>query len=429
MFNNAYVAATGLKRRGFDVPSAYLKGEALEEVVYMRPPPGYACAAGTVWRLLRPLYGVKQAMRAWACSLRKKLESWHVLSADADCTLYIKEVSDGPVLMATNVDDLDLAGSDRDMDPVEARLRAKFNVKHTADDAPFVGMQRVANPITGAITIHQQLYAEELLVEFGMTQAKPVHTTSESGVELRRDAPGDMALPPAVLFAQVVGKRMFLAGCTHPNIMQPVAALARHQAIPRESHWRAAKHLLRYLHGTTGLGLRYHGPKVNVTDGSATGELHIEGLTDANYAGCKDTLRSTTGQVFHMQGAAVLWSNTLQPTVAQSTTKAEYMAAAAAFKEALWHRKLRSNMLLDTEGPTQLWGDKQGALALVKDPVLHACTKQIDVHRHAVRERVVCKEVVFDLCPTSDPITDAMTKGLPRPAFEKCREGMGLVFL
>jgi hypothetical protein len=123
----------------------------------------------------------------------------------------------------------------------------------------FVVMQRVANAITGAITI-QQRYVEEFLVEFGITQAKLVHTPSESGVELRRDAPGDTALPLAVPYAQVVGKLMFLAGCTRPDIMQPVAALARYLAIPRESHWRTAKHQLRYLHGTAALGLRHHGP-------------------------------------------------------------------------------------------------------------------------------------------------------------------------
>jgi hypothetical protein len=235
-----------------------------------------------------------------------------MLSADADCTLYVEEGSDGPVLMATYVDDFDLAGSDRDMDPVEARLRAKINVKRAADDTPFVGMQRVANPITGAITIHQRRCVEEVLVEFGMPQAKPVHvhwyrrrvhTPYQSGVELRRGAPGDTALPPAVPYAQVVGKLMFLAGFTRPDIMQPVAALTRCPAIPCESHWRAAKHLLRYLHGTAELGLRYHGPNVNVADGSATGELHIEGFADANYAGCKDTLRSTAGQVFRMNMA------------------------------------------------------------------------------------------------------------------------------
>jgi hypothetical protein len=85
-----------------------------------------------------------------------------------------------------------------------------------------------------------------------------------------------------------------------------------------------------------------------------------------------------------MNGSAVSWASTLQPTVAQSTTEAEFVAVAAVSKEALWHRKLRHDLRLPTEGPTLLWGDNEGALALVKDPVLHARTKHIDVHHHAV---------------------------------------------
>jgi hypothetical protein len=93
-----------------------------------------------------------------------------------------------------------------------------------------------------------------------------------------------------------------------------------------------------------------------------------------------------------MNGAAVSWTSTLQPTVAQSTTEAEYMAAVAVSKEGLRHRKLRRDLRLPIEGPTLVWGDNQGALVLVKDPVLHARTKHIDVRHTAVRERVACKE-------------------------------------
>jgi hypothetical protein len=118
-----------------------------------------------------------------------------------------------------------------------------------------------------------------------------------------------------------------------------------------------------------------------------------------------------------MNGAAVSWASTLQPTVAQSTTEAEYMAAAAACKEALWDCKLRRDMQLRTEGSTQLWGDNQGALTMVKDPVLHARIKHVHVHHYAV-----CQ-----YCHNTDMIADALTKGLAQPALEKGREGMGLI--
>jgi hypothetical protein len=124
-----------------------------------------------------------------------------------------------------------------------------------------------------------------------------------------------------------------------------------------------------------------------------------------------------------MNGAAVSWASTLQPVVAQSTIVAEHMAAAVACKEAWCPRKLLRDMQLRTKGPTQLWGENQGAFALVKDPVLHARTNHIDVHHHAVR--VACREFVFQYCPTTDMIADALTKGLARPAFENVARAWG----
>jgi hypothetical protein len=125
-----------------------------------------------------------------------------------------------------------------------------------------------------------------------MTQAKPVRRPCEPGVELESVV---AVLAPPMRYGQVVGKLVLLAGCTRPDNMQPVAALVRYLALPRESDWRATKHQLRYLHGTVALDLRYHGPRPKGARGSAAGELPVQGLPEANYAGCKDTLRSTRG--------------------------------------------------------------------------------------------------------------------------------------
>jgi hypothetical protein len=296
---HALVAGHGLQRRGYDVPSAFLKGDQLAEVVYMKPPPGFACRKGEAWRLLRPLYGLKQAPRAWEQALRKELESWDMVSSDADCTLYTTKGVDGPVFMCTYVDDFDAGGSDRDLDVLEARLKAKFNVKRSADDAPFVGMQRERDA-SGAITVHQQRYTEELLSECGMSNAKPVRTPMQPGAELRRAQPNDPPLGPEIPFAKVLGKLMFLAGCTRVDIMRAVNGLARHMSDPRESHWHALRWLLRYLRGTSALGLRYLGPPPGGVTGNTPAALPITGYADADYASCKDTRRSTTGQVFIM---------------------------------------------------------------------------------------------------------------------------------
>ena len=165
------------------------------------------------------------------------------------------------------------------------------------------------------------------------------------------------------------------------------------------------------------------------------------GFCDADFAGDSDTKRSTTGYVNLMGGAAVSWQSRLQPTVAVSTAEAEYMAAGAATKEALWLRKLRHDLGVragplqvlaaqradGSEGAYSMFGDNQSCLAMVKNPVLHARTKYIDVVHHAVRERVMRGEVKFSYCPTELMVADCLTKPLKKKEFERCREAMGIV--
>ena len=208
---------------------------------------------------------------------------------------------------------------------------------------------------------------------------------------------------------------LYLSVCTRPDIAQAVGALARYSSAPRTPHWRAAKGVLRYLAGSTGLGITY-----------GAGKRELQGYADADYAGDVDTRRSTTGYVFTLQGGAISWSSRLQPTVAASTTEAEYMAASYATKEALWLRKLLADIgyVIPT---VQLAGDNQGALKLVKHPIASVRSKHIDVIHHFVRERVARGEVRFTYLPTQAMIADCLTKAVPRDKFLQCRDGMGML--
>ena len=151
----------------------------------------------------------------------------------------------------------------------------------------------------------------------------------------------------------------------------------------------------------------------------------MEGYSDADYAGDSDTRRSTTGFVFILNGGAISWNSRLQPTVAVSTTEAEYMASAQAVREALWLKKLLGDFGIKV-GAMPIYTDSQGALKLLKHPIASIRSKHIDVIHHFARERVSRKEVCFAYCSTDEMVADCFTKPLPVSKFMFCLSGMGV---
>lgn len=172
--------------------------------------------------------------------------------------------------------------------------------------------------------------------------------------------------------------------------------------------------MLRYLAGTADYGILY---------GSATG---LEAYCDADYAGDIDSRRSTTGYLFLLNGGAISWSSRLQQTVAASTTEAEYMAAAASIKEALWMRRLLAELGHDP-GTILIKADSQSAIKLLKNPIVSMRSKHIDVIYHFARERVARNDVAFVYVRTDHMAADSLTKALPAPKFTFCRTAMGVI--
>jgi hypothetical protein len=147
------------------------------------------------------------------------------------------------------------------------------------------------------------------LKRFQMETAKPRRLPLTTGLRLQKE--GGPPTKERYSNPEAVGALMYLACCTRPDLCQPVSALARYTAEPKQEHQQAIKGLLRYLVGTTSYGIMY---------GSKEG---LEAYCDSDHAGDVDSRRSTTGYVYMLHGGAISWSSKLQPTVAASTTEAE----------------------------------------------------------------------------------------------------------
>ena len=134
------------------------------------------------------------------------------------------------------------------------------------------------------------------------------------------------------LYRSLVGSLLFIGKQIHPDILHIVNQLSRFVDKPDESHWKAAKHVLRYLKGTTDLRLTF----------LKNSNSDIIRDSDADWSGDLNDRKSITGYYFKFEGSggAISWEVKKQATVALSTAEAEYQAMAAAVQEATYLRAL-----------------------------------------------------------------------------------------
>ncbi|KAJ9534762.1 hypothetical protein QJQ45_013135 [Haematococcus lacustris] len=415
----ATAAAWDMDLEHLDVKTAFLNGY-LDEEIYMKQPAGYEDGSARVCRLKRALYGLRQAPRAWHARLKAELEQLGFAASAADSCLFTMVRGNSKVLLAVYVDDCLLAVSKGDAETmawVKQRLAAVFDIHQLGSAERFLGMEIVRDRAAGRLVLSQERYAAAVVDRFGLADARPKATPLSTSEQLVRE--GEVVLRMGEhSYAELVGSLMHLAVCTRPDIAHAVGLCAKYMAAPTQQHWEALYGVLRYVASTVSHGLAF---------GGAEG---LVGFCDADFAGDLDTRRSTTGFVFTMHGAAVSWSSRRQPTVAVSTTEAEYMAASAAAKEALWLRVLLADLSVGSAvEPVTIMCDNEAAITLIKHPIASARSKHIDVLHHFVRERAARGELVFKYLASGANVADAMTKALPGVKYEFCKPGMGMVKL
>ena len=427
----AAAAAHNWELHQMDVDTAYLNAP-LDNLIYMRPPKGEpdtdAAGRPIAYRLLKSLYGLKQSARNWNQLMDQWLRDQGFHPSPADPCIYIRANPSGQlsVIVGLYVDDLIPGGPDTvALHQFKAAIARRFDVKDMGELAFLLGMEVVRDRTAGTISLRQTSYVEQVLERFNMSDCKPVATPchevlpdldptiSPNLSDDRSTKPPDTAetsatSPPALgkpdkEYQALVGALLYAAMCTRPDIAFAVQQLSRHLQSTTAVHWVAGKRVLRYLQGTKALGITYRSDPESPA---------LTGYSDSDWGGGLPTRRSTTGYVFQFAGGPISWSSRLQPTVALSSTEAEYMAVSAASQEAVWLRQLFDSMHLHITGPLTIYADNQGCMALAINPVYHARTKHIAIKYHFTRELVAAGTIKLEYIPTADNIADLFTKPL-----------------
>jgi hypothetical protein len=183
-----------------------------------------------------------------------------------------------------------------------------------------------------------------------------------------------------------------------------VGVLCCFRARPGPEHWKAVKHLFRYLHGTIDYRLTY------APNASAPQPFYT--YSNADHGRNCNNRCSTSAYVVKIGSGAVLWMLRLQPIVALSTTEAEFIAAASAGQEVVWMRQLLGELGFSIAGPLLLLLDNQSAIQVCKNPEHHGRMKHLNLHFFWLRNVVMAGQIALCYVPTADMAADLLTKGL-----------------
>jgi hypothetical protein len=175
---------------------------------------------------------------------------------------------------------------------------------------------------------------------------------------------------------------------------------------PRLEHWQAVLRIYRYLARTKDVSLvmRSEGMQCEMAD------QFLEGLGDADWAGCAETRQSHTGWLIRAGGSLVSWYSKRQTCVAQSTTEAEYVAAASVANEVVWWRRLCVDFGYEFGGPVRVLCDNSSAVSLANHAGKFEATKHIALRYHVLRDYQKRGIVIVQWRESSEMWADVMTK-------------------
>ncbi|CAI7888781.1 unnamed protein product [Closterium sp. NIES-54] len=411
----AGAAIKGWVVKQMDVTTAFLNG-VLEEEIFMAQPEGFDDGSGRFLRLKKALYGLKQAPRQWYLKLRGFLEEIGFTPSTADHSLFMLGEGEQRFFMVVYVDDILIFSPSSDLvKEVMLKVQDKFKCKALSDVSFYLGLHIKRDVEKWCMRVHQRKYLEALVAKFGQSEVH-VATPFPSGFKcVKGPEEESVGEEERRRFHSLVGSLMYAAVNTRPDVAFATGQLARVVQCPNEEQVAAGMRVAKYLGQTPTVGLQYSAAaqrRQKGADGVESGRLFLTAFSDASFASEPEDMTSVGGFICCVGGGPTAWESKKQVDQALSSVESEYMALFRAVREIVWQRRLLAELGEEQQGPTPLYCDSQGAIALAKNPVLHGLTKHMRVKWHWTRSMLAAGEVELHYVKTTGQPADMMTKRL-----------------
>lgn len=363
--------------------------------------------------LIKALYGLRQAPRAWYTKLDSSLLGLGFRRSDSEHAVYLRGDGVHRLVVGVYVDDLVITGGNAsDIDKFKSQMKATFQMSDLGLLHYYLGLE--VNQSADGITLGQSAYAAKILQNAGLAGCNPSWIPMEPRLKLSKESTAPAVDPTT--YRSIVGSLRYLVN-TRPDLAFSVGYLSRFMQKPTTEHLVAVKRVLRYISGTLYYGCHYTRKKE---------EAQLVGFSDSDHTGDIDSRRSTSGILYFLGNNLITWQSQKQKVVALSSCEAEYMAGTTVACQGIWLARLIAELRGKKTNAASLKIDNQSAIALSHNPVFHDRSKHIDVRYHFIRECVEDGRVRIDSIGTEEQLADIATKALARERFCELRSRIGV---
>nr|GEV20403.1 zinc finger, CCHC-type [Tanacetum cinerariifolium] len=268
-------------------------------------------------------------------------------------------------------------------DKTKKFLSSRFSMKDIREVDVILGI-KIKHDNKG-IVITQSRYIEKIHKKFNHEDCSPVRTPMDPVEKLKPNTgkPGDQ-----LEYSRAIGFLMYAMTSTRPDIAYVVGRLSRFTNNPSRQHWKAITRIFKYLR-------------------------------DSSF---------TSGWVFLLGGGVISWASKKQTCITGSTMESEFVALAAAGKEAEWLRNLIHEIPIWPKPvtPISIQCNNAHTMARAYSQIYNGKSRHLGVRHSMVRELIRNGVISIEFVRTQHNLADHLTKGLARDLVYKSVIGMGM---